>query len=248
MKIGRYCFQPTLLASLLVLMGVVFLLQLASWQLQRATEKETILHNIELRKASVPLSLTELNLIADKNYYPLSIHGYFDNQHYLLLDNRILKSRVGFEVIQPFVSEEKVILVNRGWIPLPVSRAMLPGIPAVSGMIDVTGEVHIPHAAIVLVKDELSASHGWPQLVQSIDVKALEILYNEIDLSIEPWILRQQADDDPFYQRAWIYINMSPERHVSYAVTWFVLALALIFIYIAALTSREESNIASDSR
>lgn len=246
MRIGPYRFQPTFIATILVFVGIVILIRLGNWQLVRATEKEKIINDIESRKISDPLTLTALNQLAEKNYYPLKIQGYFDNQHYLLLDNRIYKGRAGFEVVQPFISTEGTVLVNRGWIPWPLYRAILPKIPIVVGMMELEGEVSFPLNGIVLVKDELKSTNGWPQLVQSLDISALTKLYQEINLSIEPWILRQRADSEPFYKRSWIYINMSPEKHVSYAVTWFGLALALIIIYIAAVTSREESTIATD--
>ena len=245
MLIGQYRFQPSLIATILVFVGVAFLIWLGNWQLDRATEKEAIINAIELRQISSPLTLAELNNISDKNFYQVGIEGQFDNKHYLLLDNRILKGRVGYEVIQPFISNDGIVLVNRGWVPSTGSREELPIIPKVNGTVKLIGEVHLPRDSIVLVKDELSASKDWPQLIQSIDLVALKILYNEISLSIEPWILRQK-DDDPYYQRFWININMSPDKHVSYAVTWFLLALGLIIIYIAAVTSREELDIATN--
>ena len=128
------------------------------------------------------------------------------------------------------------------------SRATLPKIPAVEGTLKLAGEVYVPGDAIVLVADQLVADEAWPKLIQSVDPEVLSILYFEIGMLIEPWILRQNIDKDSFYQRSWIYINMSPQRHVAYAVTWFGLALALIIVYIAAATSRQETDFGTNGR
>jgi len=246
MRIGRYLFQPGLIASIFVLLSIIILVRLGSWQLLRADEKTQILADVELRKTSKPMSLNELDKKTDKNYYHLKLLGEFDNSHYLLLDNRFFKGRVGFEVIQPFVIDNRVVLVNRGWIPLPRERNNLPAIPIQQGEIELIGEVSIPVEKFILKADQLSADKHWPQLIQSIDINALTLVYAELGMVIEPWVLRQEEGDDPFYQRLWIFVNMTPERHISYAVTWFGMALALLIIYIVAFTSREEINIGTD--
>lgn len=246
MQIGSFRFQPGLISSIVVLIGITILFSLGRWQLDRAEVKRVILQDVENRKTSKPMQLTELDTISDKNYYHLQVAGKFDNKHYLLLDNRIYKSKPGFEVIQPLVIKDRVVLVNRGWIPLPRDRNDLPTIPIIEQEMLVIGEVNIPGAAIVLKADQLSADKSWPQLVQSIEIEALTKLYQELGMKIEPWVLRQDADDDPFYRRLWFFVSMKPEQHIGYAVTWFGLALVLLIIYIAAVTTREETSIGTD--
>jgi surfeit locus 1 family protein len=246
MRFGSYYFKPKFLPTSLAILGVIFLINLGNWQLERAVEKELILSEIASKKTSKALTLSDLDKLDDKNYYRIKAIGQYDNTHYLLLDNRIYKSRPGFEVIQPFIVGKRVILVNRGWIPLPLDRNDLPAIPLVQGIIEVRGEVNEPTQAIVLKNDQLLADNSWPQLVQSLEIEKLSKLYADLDLEIEPWILRQEVVEDAFYKREWIFVAMQPEKHVSYAVTWFGLALALIIIYIAAATSREEIKIGTD--
>ena len=86
----------------------------------------------------------------------------------------------------------------------------------------------------------LDGRTAWPKLIQALDMPKLEQLFEEINIPVQPWILRQDPGADSFYQRDWQYINMPPERHTSYAVTWFGLALALGIIYIAALLRSKE--------
>ena len=247
MRIASYQFKPNIIATILVLIGVLFLINLGTWQLSRADEKQLIINDVDQRKSCAALNLAELDNLDDKNYYQVQFEGHFDYKHYLLLDNRIHKSMAGFEVIQPFITQGRVVLVNRGWIPLPRERKDLPKIPEELDFLMIQGEVNVPGRAIVLKEDQLSSEKPWPQLVQSINMKQLSALYGEINMTIEPWVLRQKADDNPFYRRLWFTINMTPDRHISYAVTWFGLALALIIIYIAAVTSREENKFGNNA-
>ena len=225
MRFGSYYFRPKILPTGLAILGVIFLINLGFWQLDRAVEKELILNDIASKKTMKALTLSELDKLEDINYYHFKTSGEYDNKHYLLLDNRFYKSRPGFEVIQPLIVGKRVILVNRGWIPLPLDRNDLPEIPAVEGIIEVRGEVNEPTQAIVLKEDQLSAENSWPQLVQSLEIEKLSKLYSELNLEIEPWILRQEVVEDIFYKREWIFVAMLPEKHVSYAVPLVVLAL-----------------------
>ena len=104
MRIGSYRFKLNIIATILVLIGVAFLVQLGTWQLSRAEEKQAIINDVDQRKSAAAIDLAALDKLDDKNYYQMELEGYFDNEHYLLLDNRIHKSIVGFEVIQPFIS------------------------------------------------------------------------------------------------------------------------------------------------
>jgi len=236
-KIGQ--FRIPVIASLIVIIGLSILLSLGQWQLTRAEEKEAIINQINERQTMQPINLIQLDKQTAKNYFHLRFKGEYDNKHYLLLDNRILKGRPGFEVIQPIQDGSRTILVNRGWIPLPRDRRQLPAIPLIEGIQAITGIVYEPTEAIVLKEDQLNAQQ-WPILIQSLDMDKLTSLYKQVNKHIEPWVLRQDADNEVFYQREWQYHNMPPERHISYAVTWFGLAFALIIIYIAVLTRGKE--------
>lgn len=240
MVIKLFHFRIPIIATLLVLIGLYILTSLGRWQLSRADQKEAILAQIDSRQTMQAISLSRLDQESDKAYFHLAVNGNFDNDHYLLLDNRILNGRPGFEVIQPLIAGHRVILVNRGWIPLPADRNNLPSIPSENASRTISGIVHEPADAIVLKEDQLIADKSWPKLIQALDLQKLTALYDDLNYSIEPWVLRQDPEESDFYRRQWQFTNMPPERHVSYAVTWFGLAIALVIIYIAALLRLKE--------
>jgi cytochrome oxidase assembly protein ShyY1 len=237
-RLGK--IQIPIIATLLALLGLYILVSLGQWQLARADEKRAILAEMELRQTMDPISLRQLAEQSDKAYFHVTMEGQFDSDLSLYLDNRILNGRPGYEIIQPFKTGHQTILVNRGWIPLPMDRSQLPEVPNEANLRTITGIVYIPGEPLVLEEDVLSARTNWPKLIQALDMPKLQSLFGEMNLTVEPWILRQDPGAGTFYQRDWQYINMPPERHVSYAVTWFGLALALGIIYIAALLRLKE--------
>ena len=75
-----------------------------------------------------------------------------------------------------------------------------------------------------------SQQKAWPAVVQVIDVKLLsqQLGYPLVDFQIE----LDQADGHGFI-RAWQEpVAMTPEKHIGYAVQWFLLALTLTVLFI----------------
>ena len=239
MKIGPYQIKLRFGSLIVVTLGLAFLLNLGFWQLDRAEEKRNILAEIESRKTAEPLTLQQLDGREDKGYYKVKLTGKFLSEPQFLLDNKIRNSQAGFEVIQAFKAQNRIILVNRGWIPLPRLRADLPEVPTPEGQQNIVGEVNLPSEAIVLREDVLPTDDISQLVIQAIDMTKLTEYFASKDYRIEPWIVRQEGDDR-FFTRTWVNVSMPPERHTSYAVTWFGLAIALIIIYIAAASKREE--------
>lgn len=236
-----------IVATIIVIIGVTILVNLGMWQVDRADEKEQLINEMDSRKTQEPISLDELDLKDDKAFYHLNIEGQLLQEYTLYLDNRIVSGRPGFEVIHPVKIGQRVVLVNRGWIPMPQSRAELPRLPEQTTDFSSAGVVYIPTEALVLREDILLADEDWPKLIQSLDMPKLTALYQELNLNIEPWVLRQDPTTDSLFVQEWRYINMPPERHISYAVTWFGLAIALVIIYIAALLFKKEKPVGRQS-
>ena len=240
---SKHNFKIPVTASLLAITGLVILINLGLWQVDRAAEKELILAEMEQRQTTTPLTLQQLDKLTDKGHYHLQFSGTLLQNYTLYLDNRIVSGKPGFEVIHPVRSGDRVVLVNRGWIPMPLDRSILPELPKLPEQLDVTGIVYTPTDTLVLKEDILNSDDDWPQLIQALDMAKLEALYQELGLKIEPWILRQDPEQNELFIQEWRYVNMPPERHISYAITWFGLAIALVIIYIAALLSKKEKPV-----
>nr|WP_243749403.1 SURF1 family protein [Pseudoteredinibacter isoporae] len=203
------------------------LISLGFWQLDRATEKEQILTTLEEVKR-LPGTRWEANGLESGRLVQAT--GYFDTDKYWLLDNRIHRGKVGFEVIMPFYTEGNIALVNRGWIEGDLSRRSLPELTTPSGELSIVGRVHIAMENALV---DFQSSDGWPKLISSVH---LEAMYNNLEqnraITATDNIIRLQQDSQAALVSDWPAVNVLPQKHIAYAVQWFAMAFALFAMYI----------------
>ena len=221
-------FRPSLGLSLVLLaLGLLFL-RLGLWQLERKAEKEALLE----RYASAPELAVGQAMEREAEFARVTARGHFDEHRHLLLDNRIWNGRAGVHVLTPFRLEDgRSLLVNRGWLPLPPDRRTLPGFATGNAERTISGRlVRPPAGALQLGERDVLAPDQWPQLVTYLDLEAAAGVLGE---SLQPWILRLDADDPMGFEgRDWRPAVMGPEKHGAYAVQWFGLLAAAATIWV----------------
>lgn len=214
------------------------LLTLGFWQLDREQEKRNLDAVYEQRRIQPPLPLETIDWTADDlAFVRLVAEGEFLNERNFLLDNRILDSRIGYELITPLLTESGVVLVNRGWLPMGPSRQQLPELPPVEGTVTVQGSIYVAPGESFLLSDVQEQAAGqWPQVIQSIDSDAMATsLEDEVTAPVLPYTVRLENAQPGALQVEWPVISMSPATHRGYAVQWFTMAavLLLLFVYIS---------------
>src|SRR5690606_21264936 len=125
-------FAPSLLGTLLALVGIVSVANLGVWQLNRAAEKRALLDQMSAGAASIrPLETASQDV---PRYQTVTATGRYDAAHQILLDNMpSMRGMPGYRVLTPFeLRGDGWILVDRGWLPMGRSRATLPNV-AVDG-------------------------------------------------------------------------------------------------------------------
>lgn len=207
------------------------LLTLGFWQLDREKEKLELqaLHESRIKAAPVPVA--QLDWVQeDLSFQPVVLTGRFDNDRYLLLDNRIHERQVGYEVLMPFTTTEGYhAIINRGWIAQGLTREQLPKVAPVAGELTITGSVYMPLSEPFLLSDVQEAQTAeWPKVVQKIDMAA----WNEaLKLTLLPYTIRIDQSSTAAFSADWPTVNMEPEKHRGYAVQWFSMAAALMLMY-----------------
>ena len=225
-------FKKAPLLAYLCLLPV--LLALGVWQLNRADEKRIVLKLQSQHQASETLVLSgELPDAGDNIIYKnISALGHFDGEHQFLLDNQVYKGRAGYFVLTPFRLKDanKAVLVNRGWLPVGNSRLDLPDVRVSGGEISITGRInHFPRVGMKLAGAEIPAG-TWPAVVQVIDINVLSKLlaYPLVSFQVELDKLSPNG-----FTREWqAPTTMTPEKHLAYAVQWFLLALTLTVLFV----------------
>lgn len=238
-------FRPSIAALLATTVVVALCLRLGFWQLDRADTKQRWLDEQQQRAASAPYSLHDLLALDDPGNQPVRVRGRFDNEHVILLDNRVLEQVAGYHVITPLhTSDDRWVLVNRGWIARGPDRNRLPEIPAIADEVEVEGfSYRYSDRTFTLAEDDLS-SPRWPLRVQKVD---MEVIAGVLGVELAPFEIRplphsvlEQGEQLP---RVWHDPVMGPERHRGYALQWFAMALAaLVFFLVTALRRGNEQQ------
>lgn len=233
-------FRPGLAPSLVVLLLLPILVALGFWQLSRGEQKRELLASYAERRAAEPLSVHELLSVQDPAFRRVRLHGHFDTEHSLLLDNRQHDGQVGVELLQPFQDQASGnwLLLNRGWLPWP-DRRTPPVFSTPEQPVSLDAWVYVaPGATFQLHADPAGAR--WPRLVTAVEPGKL---WSELGRSGFAYEVRQESGPGA-YLTQWPVVAMGPEKHLGYAVQWFAMALALfaLYLYLGWHNAREKPH------
>jgi surfeit locus 1 family protein len=215
------------------LAAFALLVGLGLWQLQRLHWKEGLIAEIEARTKGAPITLKEAIALArearDPSYYRVRVEGRFDHakEQYLYA---ISDGTAGWHVITPLETEDgDTVLIDRGFVPEalkdPSSRA--PG--QTTGVIGVTGLVRSPEIQGSFIPDNEVEANRWfwrdlPAMARS--------MFPDRATEVAPFFLEAEKSDVPGNWPAGGQTRLElPNNHLQYAITWFLLAAALLVIY-----------------
>ena len=234
---AAYRFRPSLAGTLATVVVAAVCVQLGNWQLSRAEARQERIDRQERLGDEPGRSLEAVLEEEEPDFHRLRVHGEFDNQRSILLDNRIVDSMAGYHVLTPLETADGTVLINRGWIPRGRDRAQLPEIPDIDGEVEVRGHArtHDPRT-LVLAEEDLD-DPSWPLRVQRVD---MEELSGVLGVELAPFEIRVDPDlsleAEEQFTRRWDNVPMTPQRHRAYAVQWFALGAVVVVVFIAAST------------
>jgi len=233
MLFSQKTFQPKKWATFITLLLLALLINLGCWQLRRAEQKQVLVDNYAKQAAQAALAFQDLPLenISALRYQRVSVEGFYDNAHSILLDNQVYQGKAGYYVLTPLkLSNSSLsVLINRGWLPQGADRAQLPVLSAIPARQTLQGMVYIPLQQSFLLDASKNQEAGWPKRVQALDITALS---KEIGYTLQPLEIRLDAKQANGFIRDWQPKYLQPTKHIGYAVQWFALAAALLVIYI----------------
>tara|TARA_R110001592_G_scaffold82094_5_gene243336 strand:+ start:4571 stop:5299 length:729 start_codon:yes stop_codon:yes gene_type:complete len=225
-------FQPGWKMTFFTFAFAPLLFWLGQWQLDREVEKSQLQQDYELRAVAPAMSIDAIDWDRDDlGFLKVSARGEFEKNRVFLLDNKIHDGDVGYELINPFVTEAgQTILVNRGWIPQGASRTELPPIPTVDGYVEILASIYVPLDDVFLLSTvEETAIVEGPKVIQSVQIDTISA---DLAKKIAPYTVRLLSNSPGLLQANWQAVNMLPEKHRAYAVQWFALLFALLAMFI----------------
>jgi surfeit locus 1 family protein len=216
-----------ILPSILITATFAFLVSLGFWQLERADDKRSIEASIkQANTGSVELIKKEKGL-QSKEYYEVRLQGKYLSDKQFIYDNQIVDQVSGYYVLTPYALEgqSKAILINRGFIPWNGRRDKLADIVIGQETREIKVQISKPIKRMELKPSEVGIQ--FPVLIQSIDLQDMADRA-KVDFSSVIGLLDASASNG--FIRKWEPYTGSIEKHIGYAVQWFLMALVLAII------------------
>jgi surfeit locus 1 family protein len=203
---------------------IAVFLGLGTWQMFRKTEKEALLLTLADSKKK-PFSPLTSNQLAE--FEPLYVEGRFLQGKSIFLQSKTFQGKSGVYVLNPFkTSEGKIILIQRGWASIEITDAP-------EAMLKIEGFVRYPTSPTYFQPSNTKDNHFW------IDLNSLS---QELNVPLQPFYI---VSKNSFHPDIKVTDPIPPPRnnHLSYAITWYLLAflLTIMFFY-----NRNKSNKGND--
>lgn len=234
---------------LLMIVSVVvclIMVRLGVWQLDRASQKHTILDAQIAQSTQQTIPLTDLleeqqglNKIKDSRFRVVSLSGNFVPETTIFIDNKVFEHKVGYQVFTAFKLKQQdvSVMIDRGWISAGASREVLPKVSTDWSIQTLDGRLNIPPQKPPLWNDKYPVSKGkvWQYL-------PIEEFSQNSKLTLLPLVVELAPDEssDDGLTRHWQKLDDKwVGKHKAYAFQWFSMAIALL---IASLVLLIRSN------
>lgn len=223
----------SIVPPLAALLAVALFARLGIWQLHRADEARALDGTIAARGSAAPVRLDAAALagnLSEVNWRPVEVHGNWDDAKQILLDNQVSNGVAGYYVYTPLhlPACHCAVLVNRGWIPGGPRRDVAPDVGSATPRPVVRG-VAAPAPASGFGLDSGPGERLGATLlrVQKLDPVQLSDWLGE---RIVPLTVLLAPDEPDGYRRDWRPPAARADRHVAYAVQWFLFAAIAAFL------------------
>ena len=211
----------------LIFATLVLLISLGFWQLDRADEKRAIEGQIASANSGDVEFVTSVEFLKDKEYYHVRLQGSYVGDKQFIYDNQIVDQISGYYVLTPLVlkGDSKAVLINRGFIPWNGRRDKLADIDIGEELTEVKVQISKPVKRMELEASELTGD--FPVLIQALDLDEMSTIAS-LDFASVVGLLSPETENG--FVRQWEPYTGSIERHIGYAIQWFLMAFVLAFI------------------
>jgi surfeit locus 1 family protein len=214
-------------ATLFTIPAVLVLVGLGVWQLERRAWKWDLIETRTAQIAAAAVDLPKSPDLAKMEYRRVRLRGHFLHDREIYLSGRSPKGRLGYHVITPMrLADGGAVLVNRGYVPIKQRDPATRSAGQIAGEITLTGHLRAQPGRNRFRPDNDPAKNYWFH----IDLAAMSS-FAKLGAA-RPYYVQAATPVPPggLPQPVPIEVNL-PNDHLQYAITWLLLAVALIVIY-----------------
>jgi surfeit locus 1 family protein len=225
----NFRFTPSWLMIFLAAFFILLFMRLGFWQIERANEKEKMAVAEHALGKQKPIDW-QANQKLPLQYQRVKIQGNYLEKVFLL-DNQHQEHQFGYDVLSPLMlADGSVVILDRGWVFGDSTRSIFPDIEIPKGAIELQGRVYFPSKNSWVLGPGVEEKENNITIVEGLDTKLLSQLLQK---KVYPFIIRLDKDDAYGFVREWAIVSMPSQRHLAYALQWFVMAVVILIIFVA---------------
>jgi len=213
---------------------ILLCISLGIWQLERGTQKKESYELIQKSRLDNPITIEKIGIPIEK-FTNIQLKGKFLKDQQFLLDNKVYNKKAGYEVISPYIVDNKIVLINRGWVDNN-NRQSIPSIEINSLDNPVIGYTYYYEKPYELREDTYTGT--WPLIIQNIDTDKIEEL---LQYNVAPYVVIMDRDQKNLLQLQVIFKKNMEFKHYMYAGQWFLFSL-IAFIFMIILMRKVKND------
>ena len=235
-KIGAYIqlmniyFRPLLWPSIFSVIIFAILFSFGTWQVKRLFWKEALIERYTIQSQSNPIKNPSKLESSINEFKSVEFTGSFLHKNEIYITGKTYEGNAGFHVITPFeLNNNKIILINRGWVSEGYRNPEKRKFSLVEGQILIKGIIRYPQKKGYFVPENDGKNGFWFTIKPNEIINFLNLTSNKVINNYYIDALRQG-------EKLTLPIGVTGKpklrnQHLSYAVTWYGLALSLLFVY-----------------
>ncbi len=225
-------FRPFFWLTVVSVPALLVLVSLGTWQLGRLQWKNQLIETFEARldapEIVVPSADTQLDAV---EFRRLKLTGTFRHDKEIFLTGRTYEGNAGFHVVTPLVlADGRMILINRGWVSEDYRDPAKRAFSQHEGVVTVAGMLRRPGQKGYFVPENEPENGFWFTLVPAQINRHLDLPAAAISTFYADAVRVSEVVTLPIAAKTKLNLR---NAHLSYALTWYGIALALIGVYFA---------------
>jgi surfeit locus 1 family protein len=231
-------FRPRLWPTLATLLVLVALVGLGSWQLQRLAWKEDLIAHAQAQLAAPAVALPA-NDLASLDYRRVTATGSYLHDSAFAFGFLAEDGKPGGRLITPLrLVDGRVILVDRGWMPEELLPPDVPNGLRPEGLVTLEGigRWREDGARPWMTPADTPGQRRW----YGWDISSIQAAVGLPIVPVE--LILERSEGSAGLPKAEPVSIDFPNDHLSYALTWYGLAVVLLAVYITFSFTRAGSE------
>ncbi len=224
-----YTFKPKFVPLVSFLIALLILLSLSLWQVKRLVWKTNLIEQRVSNFEGEPKNLFDIKKPNENEFKKVFIEGQLLNNLEFFMPALSKNGNNGFHIIVPMeVEKKKLILFDTGWVPLAKKEKNKRLNNLIKEKKIFTAVIRLPGRKGYFQPDNDNIKNFW----FFVEPKLME---ETISMKLEDRFYLEAVDNGPngypLGNQTRIYLR---NNHLQYAITWFLIALSLIGVFIFA--------------